>query len=156
MIYMNFPGIPPSDNHAYFTLMSGRGNKRHVKRVLTKVGRAYKTELSTGIVQRYAQELPMFKPNTPYGYLVQLYIGTLLNITWPEKAESRYKKLDALNRSKLLQDTMGEAFGIDDSQFMSCRFDKISGPDHTHIYVWNLELEDPYSKLAEVLSKMVT
>lgn len=145
MIHIGIPGLPPTDNHAYFTLVKGKGKKKQVIRVLTDVGRKYKTETSAFIVEHYPTELQMFKPNTPYGYIVQLFFPNLLNKTWPEEAETRYKKLDVLNRSKLFQDAFSTAFGIDDSVFLSTRFDKAPGPEYSHIYVWNMEQECPYS-----------
>jgi hypothetical protein len=145
MIQVSIPGLPISTNVAYFTLTVGRGKHKITKRVLTKEGRAYKTETTAYIVQHYAQQLTIFKPNTPYGYIVQLCFPELVNKTYPEKAQTRYKKLDATNRSKLLEDAFSEAFGVDDSVFLSTRYDKVQGPEYTHIWVWNMEEECPYS-----------
>lgn len=141
MIYMHVPGLPPSTNHAYFDLVTGKGKKKIVKRVLTTEGRAYKAKTTAYIVEHYPTLLNAFKPNTPYGYIVQLVFPDLLNKTWPEKAQTRYKRLDATNRAKLFEDALAEALSIDDSTFLSVRFDKKEGPEATNIWLWNMDEE---------------
>jgi len=145
MIYISIPGLPPSTNTAYIDIVIGKGRSRSIKRVLTKEGKAYKTKTTAYIVEHYPTLLTMFKPNTPYGYIVQLVFPNLLNKTWPAEAKTRYKKLDATNRSKLFEDAMAEAFGVDDSVFLTTRYDKIQGEEQTNIWVWNMEEEAPYS-----------
>jgi Holliday junction resolvase RusA-like endonuclease len=144
MIHIAIPGIPISTNHAYMTMVVGGGRKKIPKRVLTPEGRRYKVETSAYIVQHYPAELGVFRPNKPYGYIVQIAFSNLLNKGWPEKAKTRYKKLDASNRIKLLEDAMADAFGIDDSNFLSTRVDKVEGEENTLIWVWNMEEEAPY------------
>ncbi len=130
-------------------MVKGGGKKRAIIRVLTPEGRKYKTETTAYLVQHYPQLISSFKRNVPFGYIVQLISPNVYNSTWPKEAENRYKKFDALNRSKLLQDCFSEAFGIDDSVFLSTRFDKEPGPEErTNIWVWNMEEESPYSGTA--------
>lgn len=148
MIHIDIPTLPLSSNHAYFDVVVGRGKKRRTQRVLTDEGKKYKLETTTFIVSTYPQYLQMFKPNTAFGYIIRLHFPNLLNSTWPEKAESRYKKLDASNRVKLLEDAMAKAFGIDDKVFLSTRADKVQGEPRTEIWVWNMEEEDPYSVIS--------
>jgi len=145
MIHIAIPGLPISTNHAYMHITMGKGKKKITKRVLTPEGRKYKTETTAYIVEHYPREITIFKPNTPYGYIIQLYFPDLFNKTWPEEAKSRYKRLDASNRVKLLEDAAAEAFGIDDCNFLSTRTDKFQGPEYSHIWVWNMEEECPYS-----------
>lgn len=145
MIHIGIPGLPITTNHAYTHIVTGKGGKRIVKRVLTKEGRKYKTETTSYIVSNYPSEMLIFKPNTPYGYIIQLVFPNLLNTTWPEESQTRYKKIDASNRIKLLEDAAAEAFGIDDCNFLSTRADKAQGGrEYTHIWVWDMEKETPY------------
>ena len=144
MIHIHVPGLPPTTNHAYFDLVTGKGKKKIVKRVLTTEGRAYKAQTTAYIVEHYPTVLNMFKPNTPYGYIVQLCFPNLLNKTWPEEAKTRYKKLDVTNRSKLFEDALAEACAIDDSAFLTARYDKAPGEEATNIWLWNMEEEYPY------------
>jgi hypothetical protein len=52
----------------------------------------------------------------------------LLNKGWPKKqAKTLYKKVDAGNRRKLLEDCLAEALGIDDSLFFSVHLEKRIG-----------------------------
>lgn len=144
MIHIAIPGVPLSSNHAYFHVTSGKGKKKITKRVLTEAGRKYKTETTSYIVKHYPQELTMFKPNTPYGYIIQIFFPNMLNKGWPETAKTRYKKFDVTNRVKLLEDAIVKAIGIDDCNFLSTRSDKAEGPEYTHIWMWNMEEECPY------------
>lgn len=139
MIHISIPGLPLSTNHAYMDVTVGKGKNRFIKRVLTPEGRAYKAETTAYIVKNYPRLLNYFKPNTPYGYIVQLSFPNLLNKTWPEKAETRYKKLDVTNRSKLFEDALAEALAIDDSTFLTARYDKIQGDEATNIWLWEIE-----------------
>lgn len=144
MIYLSMPGLPLTSNHAYFDLVVGKGKKKRVQRILTDAGKKYKLETRTYLVSNYPSQMTIFKPNVPYGYIIRLSFPTLLNKGWPDAAKDRYKKLDASNRVKLLEDAMASAFGIDDKHFLSTRADKILGEELTEIWVWNMEEEDPY------------
>ena len=145
MIYFQLPSLPISTNHAYTNITIGKGKKKVTKRVLTKEGRKYKTETKGYIVQHYPMELARIQPDKPYGYIIQLSFPNLLNKGWPDTAKSRYKKLDASNRVKLLEDALSDALGIDDSCFLSTRADKVPGQlESTQIWLWNMEEECPY------------
>jgi hypothetical protein len=120
-------------------IVVGHGKNRTIKRVLTKEGKAYKAETTAYIVQNYPTALSYFKPNKPYGYIVQLCLPNLLNSTWPDKAQTRYKKTDATNRAKLFEDALAEACGIDDSTFLSTRYDKAPGGPTTKVWLWCME-----------------
>lgn len=50
MIYMQFPGVPPSVNSCYITARGGR-------RVLSPEGRRFKTEKPAYLTQHYRKEL---------------------------------------------------------------------------------------------------
>jgi len=141
MILMSFDWLPPSANHAYFTIMSGSGRSKHPVRVLTNEGKKFKRETSAELLRKYPQELRVFKPDTPYAVHSFMYFPNLLNSGWPEKAQTRYKRLDADNRLKLFLDSLKDAAGVDDSSFMDIRVVKDLGPERTDIYVWNMEEE---------------
>ena len=139
MIQLEVPWLPPSANNAYFNL-SGGG------RTLTTKGKRFKRETAAYLVQTYPQELRWFKKNVAYGLAVKFCFTDLENKTWPEKATTRYKKIDVSNRLKLLEDVLVEVGGIDDSQHMSIFMSERPGPaEHTTLWVW--ELEDAESAL---------
>lgn len=142
---MELPGLPPSVNHAYMHIVApggGRGGRK-VIRVLTKEGRAYKKEAAAHLASNYPQELSRFNKGTPYLIYVVLYVPDIYTKGWPKKAASRYKRLDATNRLKLLEDVLSEVTAVDDSNNLVVAVHKRYGPEeHTAIRAWDLENED--------------
>lgn len=121
MIRLHIPSLPPSVNHAYYNLPRGG-------RVLTKEGKRYKAETAAHLTQTYPSVLARIAPNQPYSIVYILTIPTLLNNGYPDKAENKYKKLDASNRIKLLEDVLADVMGIDDSTSMNVLAAKQVGP----------------------------
>lgn len=149
MIYMALPTVPPSVNAIYMTIMKAQGGgKRPIPiRVLTTEGQRYKKETTADLVKRYPTELKKFVPNKPYHVLFKLHIPDLLTKTWPAKAKSRYKKLDATNRIKVLEDVLADIAAVDDSSNMLVLVQKLEAPaEKTEIWAWNVEEEkSPFS-----------
>lgn len=147
MISISIPGVPPSSNHAY-TNIPGKviKTKKGVMkvpggRVLSEEGQKYKKETISYIVRRYPKEMKFFQPDTPYAVYIRLYFPEIQNKGWPKKAENRYKTLDASNRVKLLEDSLKDAGGIDDSQHMFVFVEKRQGQEKTEVFAWNLDKE---------------
>ncbi len=111
--------------------------------MLSTKGKKYKRETSAYLVRTYPTEMQIFKKDIPLGILVQFAFPNLFNAGWPKKAKTRYKKFDVTNRVKLFEDALFDASGVDDSQVQSITADKILGPEHTNIWVWNMEEECP-------------
>jgi len=143
MISMTFDWLPPSVNHVYMTVMKGKGRARIPIRTLTPEGKKFKNETTAELVRRFPTELRIFKPNVPFMVVGRLSFPNLLNKGWPDKAETRYKRLDADNRLKLLLDVLKDAAGIDDSNFLDIRVIKALGPDKTELWIMNMEEECP-------------
>lgn len=141
MIYMQLPFIPPSINTAYFTVVTRVGKANVPKRVLTQEGKAFKAKTAGYLTQHYPTEMRIFKPDTPYAVGFLVYFDSVVNKTWPESAETRYKKLDASNRVKLIEDALVVAAGVDDSQFIISMIGKGQGPARTDVLVWDLSQE---------------
>jgi Holliday junction resolvase RusA-like endonuclease len=123
--------------------MKGSGKVRHPIRVLTKDGQKFKNETTALLVRNFPTELKIFKPDTPYCVVGRLYFPDLLNKGWPDKAKTKYKRIDADNRLKLFLDVLKDAAGVDDSAFLDVCAQKYEGPDRTEILVWNMEEECP-------------
>lgn len=135
MIHIHVPWLPPSANHAYFNLPKGG-------RTLTNAGKKFKRETAAYIVQTYPTELQFFKPNVPYAIAIWFSFVELHNKTWPEKAASRYKKIDTSNKVKLLEDVLSEVAGTDDSQHITLLIGKKSADSEcTDIWAWDMETE---------------
>lgn len=141
MIKMRLPFLPPSINAAYFTIAAKVGKQTVAKRVLTTEGKSFKTKTAGHLAQNYPTEMQIFKKDVPYAVAFIAYFDLLTNKTWPESAETRYKKLDASNRVKLVEDALVTASGVDDSQFIISLVGKDQGPPQTDIYVWDLSQE---------------
>jgi Holliday junction resolvase RusA-like endonuclease len=135
MIVLHFPWLPPSANHAYFDLPRGG-------RALSKKGKKFKTETAAHLTRNYPTELRFFQKNKPYGVYITFYIPDMYNKTWPEKAESRYKKADATNLVKLLEDVLSSVANTDDSQNLLVVSHKVHHTKAaTKIIAWSMEEE---------------
>jgi hypothetical protein len=135
---MQVPSVPPSVNHAYITA--------HNRRILTKVGRAYKEETKTYIARTYPRELTLFTKEHQYAVLVRVTLlkdAVFCKGFESGKTESRYKKLDATNRIKLFEDALAEATGIDDQQnFVFTMMKSWSeSSEFTDVWVWRRQEE---------------
>lgn len=141
MISMTIPGLPPSTNNVYFDrqVATGKGGKPVVKRILNDQGRKYKLTTSTYLLKNYSDMLKLLKPDIPLGLAIILDAPNLINKGWPKTAKSRYKKFDASNRIKLLEDAIAEACGIDDSNFVYVISGKRLGDEQTHIWIWDID-----------------
>ena len=135
-------------NAAYTNQRGGKG------RVLTLKGRNYKLATTNHLVRTYPQELKYFKKDVPYALAVWFVFKdetTLLNKGYPEKAKTRYKKLDVGNRLKLFEDALADATGCDDSQHWLLTLYKSTGSiDATHLWVWNL-WDEPNNPLTNAI-----
>lgn len=139
MIQLELPSLPISVNHAYMHIVA----KGRVLRVLTKEGRAYQKETTAYLASHYPAELALFNKATPYLIYVILYVPDIYTKGWPKKAASRYKRLDATNRLKLLEDVLTEVTAVDDSNNLMVAVHKRHGEvPRTVIRAWDLENED--------------
>lgn len=151
MITLYHPGLPPSANNAYVNLP--RGGRR-----LSKDGEKYKHEMLAHFSQHYRKEFMTFKKDVPYLVVMSFYFDHVENEGWATGvAKTRYKKFDATNRPKLLEDVLKDAAGIDDSQnldvylrkrevgacpkFHTLSVQEVHNIEHVDIMIWDLEKE---------------
>ena len=135
MIALAIPSLPPSSNHAYVN--NGFGG-----RMLSKQGKAYKLETTSHLIRTYPSELRFFEKNVPYFVYARFYFNDIENKGYPAKTKNRYKHLDASNRTKLFEDALKDAAGIDDSQHMLVLVEKRQGdPERTEVFAWRLDNE---------------
>lgn len=138
MISLSIPSLPPSSNHAYTN--NGFGG-----RTLSKEGQRYKRETLAHLTRTYPQLLRFFQPDVSYGIYIRLFFSELENRGWPKTAKSRYKRVDASNRIKLLEDTLKDAAGIDDSQHLFVCVEKTIGEERTEVFAWSLNDDNPFN-----------
>lgn len=149
MIHLKIPGLPPSTNHAYTTIVKGRAPIR----MLTKVGRAYKTETSALLISGYPTALAKIKPEYSYSAAYIFTTSRLTTKDWPRTAKNRFRKLDATNRVKLLEDVISEVTSVDDSNNMAVLVAKRHGDaERTDVFIWREdELDDPITSILREL-----
>lgn len=146
-VRLELPWVPPSSNKAYF-------NMRGAGRVLTKEGRAFLTTTKAHLAQKYPREMQFFKPNVPYHIVLRFIFEDLENKGFATgKTATRYKHFDGGNRTKLLEDALKDAGGIDDSQTLMSLWQKMQGtPERTILWAWAPESEDgPFDGLLRTL-----
>ena len=138
MLHLVLPLLPISLNHAYYTVKLPRGSKR----ALTAEGKSFKNEATSYLTKAYAFQLKSMVPNRPYTIFFRFTMPDLLNSTWPERAESRYKRSDTSNRFKLVEDVLAEITAVDDSHFHFIAGVSVQGPkEKTDIWIWDIERE---------------
>lgn len=144
MIKFVIPELPPSSNNAWF-------NVGHKGRTLSTTGKKFKNTTQVYVAQKYPKELKSFIKNEPYTVLFRLHVESLENETWGQKngAQSRYKKNDATNRIKLLEDVLADVTGIDDANTLTFVVQKVQaqGPEQVEVFMWNtLREESPFDE----------
>ncbi len=130
ILHVVVPFLPPTSNHCYFTNRFGGRTK-------TKEADAFQKRLVQEVTGPHLASLAQL--NTTYKdsvfrvhYKLYFPFEEIFNRSWGKKsgAESRYKKMDAENRLKLLTDSFAKAIGIDDSRFWRTVIDKMLSPDN--------------------------
>lgn len=122
--------LPPSDNHIRDIQYRFIAGKRKAIIGYTREAEDFKKGLLRHINEAYFFEVQKFaRAHTPCAaYLLSTALhfppGELLNSGWlkvrrngEREAKNPYKRLDTMNRRKLLEDCLAEALGIDDSLF---------------------------------------
>ena len=121
LLTLNLEGWPVSVNDAYVSFkkkVPGRGVI--VMRRLSADAEAYKKQVQFHIGQQLALRDPL-RRNLPYGLRIELLSPDLLTKGWPATAKNRYKVIDASNYIKVLEDSLCEVLGLDDSHFFDVR-----------------------------------
>lgn len=134
------PGLPPTQNHAYATAYKKAGGKLIATRRLSEEARGFKLMVRTTISRECAGELAEITSNDMYELHITLRFPEekLVNRTYPKKTSTRYKKVDALNRAKILEDALADAFGIDDSHNFVVRIEKTVGAGDTRVALYKM------------------
>ena len=139
--------FPPSSNHIYVNnSRGGRFKTKEAEAFEHRFIQAVHTHLPA--IQRFFADR---KPEDIYSvsYLYYFPHDDIVCKTFGQgkkgSAESRYKKIDAENRTKLVSDSLAKALGIDDNLFFSVRVDKRSArqvQDESQIWVY-VQKTDP-------------
>lgn len=147
MIRLEVPWLPPSSNHAYENMRGGG-------RRLSTEGKKFLRETKAHLAQTYPSDLRYFRKNKPYLIVFRFHFAEFYNKTFATgKAESRYKRFDGGNRTKLLEDALKDVGNVDDSQTVTSTWQKVHDADErTIIWAWDLEQEEtPFDALLHSL-----
>jgi len=166
---MRFPGVPMSVNLAYEGMVVSRGKGKVKKRIairrLSDEGKKYKLDLKKHLLRNYPNAFNFFLPDNPYDLIVDFSFQnriTLHNATWladnPQRnSTSRYKRLDVSNRTKLFEDALSEATGLDDKHnfFIGVGKSWSTSPAFTDCWAFNRETEkdNPVASLLALLKR---
>ena len=119
---------------ARLTILPPSANKMYVK---TRNGVVQSKEMKVFLAQASVEllrQLPLsfLKPNQnrPHRLVLDLYLPELYNRGFPNGTPNRFKKRDASNLVKVVEDLTARSLGIDDSCFVSVIVNKHHGPEH--------------------------
>jgi Holliday junction resolvase RusA-like endonuclease len=110
-------------------------------RKLSAEGRRYKRETTSIIARNHFTDLAKVTKNVPYRLVIEIGLprSQLLCKGYPKTTRNRYKRIDALNRAKLVEDALSDALGIDDSHNWSVTIKKVvSDTASTRIRLWEM------------------
>jgi len=121
------PLLPPTSNNIYVRHPSGRG------RVLSAKARHFKIRAMQAVQSRGQVVLLQVEKNIPYELHLAIFFEQVENKA--SRKGDRYKKMDLSNRIKLIEDTIAEAVGLDDSHNFRTIQEKHCDPDNPGLYV---------------------
>ena len=133
------PELPPSDNHLYLSVGSGKRKKR----ILTTEGKAFKNGIKESLTAVHqAAGMPIIDKSMMLSMIVTCRIPHLFTQT--EAAENWFRIVDAHNRGKVLFDAVAEHFGIQDAQVFYPALPKCEGEPATHVVLSRMYEQPPW------------
>ena len=120
--------FPPSVNKAYVTTRSGR-------RILSAAGKEYKRDVASAVARHCAANPETTFEERPLSLTIDLHMVTE-NKGWSKgNTKSRYKRVDASNRVKLLEDALFSVLGVDDSLVFDLHVHKHPYDDEPYAHI---------------------
>ena len=114
--------LPPSINDAYV--------KRRFGMVPSDAMKAFLAFASAELLRQVRDDMPVFDRTKPHRLQLEMFLPELYNSSWPKKSGNRFKRRDASNLVKIVEDLIAKAVGIDDSCFITSNVTKFNGPDY--------------------------
>lgn len=128
------PLLPPSSNKIYIRHPQGKG------KILSGQARAFKIKAMKAVQDGGSLVSLTLRQNVPYELRLAIFFEAVENVK--STVGARYKKIDSSNRVKLIEDTVAEAVGLDDSHNFRLVIEKHCDPDHPGIYVQLVEVPE--------------
>lgn len=137
---IHFPNLPPSDNHI-------RVHRRQGGEVYSKQAEEYRSNFRAHVHKNYFLPIQKFVQGhlatSAYRLTILFYFDTLVNEGWlkvgrdgKRGAKTVYKKMDAGNRRKLIEDCLADALGLDDSLTMELTLVKAMDPANPRVVLY--------------------
>lgn len=128
------PCLPPSSNQIYVRHPAGKG------RILSDNARKFKIKAMRAIQDGGRMLMIKLKENVPY----ELKLAIFFERVEVKKSTvgARFVKMDLSNRTKLIEDTVASAVGLDDSHNFRLVLEKHCDPKNPGIYVHLRELPE--------------
>lgn len=130
---MELDMLPPSVNQVYVNSKSGG-------RFMSEEGKSFKQAAAAHFLSKHRAQLLLMSKDAKYSVTIKLYFPDLENKTWPKTAKTRYKRLDASNHVKVLEDVIAAVTGVDDSNTFRLTVEKYIGTPHTVVIIEEMEL----------------
>ena len=117
--------LPPSVNNMYVYTTRGPRPSAEMKR--------FKSKASIEIAKQVDFSSQPLDGNKAYKLVIDYYLPSLFNKSWPKQAKTKYKRRDVSNLVKVVEDVLAECLGIDDSCFTEISLRKLHGPNHDFV-----------------------
>jgi len=141
--------MPPTSNNIYTTVRN--------RRIKTTEARSWQTRAVKEIMRQSGLSIQdEFDQDRMYRLDLHFYFDRVINKGWSErylkgpkkgqrKAENKWKKIDLGNRLKLLEDTVRNAVGVDDSSTFILHLVKGCDPgkERVSVQMYSIEEECP-------------
>ena len=128
MIHVWIPFLPPSSNNIYIKRPAGG-------RMLSQKARTFKVRAMQTVQKEARVAFLSLKDNVPYELKLSVFFEAVENKGYPDKAKSKFKRIDIGNRLKLIEDTVAEALDLDDCHNFRIVLEKHCDPKNPGLYI---------------------
>ena len=118
----NLTILPPSANKMYTKTRNGLIQSKEMK--------VFLAQASVELLRQLPLSFQTPDQNKPHRLVLDLFLPALYNSGFPKSTPNRYRRRDASNLVKVVEDLISRTVGIDDSCFVSVLVNKYHGPDH--------------------------
>ena len=123
------PFLPPSSNQIYVPHPTKKA------RILSDKARRFKIKAIQTIQKEGRVAFIQLEQHVTYELQLVVFFEKVIHTGYPDKTPNRFAKIDLSNRIKLIEDTVAEAIGIDDSHNFKLVLEKHCDPKHPGLYV---------------------
>lgn len=119
-------------------------NRRQGGRALSPEGKAFKSRTMFSLAKQWSLLNTEMKPNTPYKLTLTFYFDKIVNSGYGVTTKTKFKKVDAYNFGKMIQDCVAEATGVDDSNHLDVEVKKRCDQHNPRVDILLEEIRDVF------------